>query len=140
MNQGFCVDYQNSIIGRPCDLRLVEGMKTVKGVDDLLYCGLVKYNEDNSARVVEWEGSCQQGVCRICTGWIFPFAPFSGCPDGRVCMGGEYIQTVLELSVYNSLMVWMLLACVATAISVTFCGVALRYSGKMFDYLFQEVL
>eukprot|EP01104_Vermistella_antarctica_P018755 TRINITY_DN7075_c0_g1_i1.p1 TRINITY_DN7075_c0_g1~~TRINITY_DN7075_c0_g1_i1.p1 ORF type:complete len:408 (+),score=46.99 TRINITY_DN7075_c0_g1_i1:156-1379(+) len=85
--QGQCQPVNSTKLTQACDPRLKGlGLQTVRGVNDLLYCGRVVYNADNSARVLEWEGSCHHGICKQCSHGVDDVGAMSLCSDGRVCV------------------------------------------------------
>lgn len=89
---GTCRAYEAEIFGRNCDRGMQRaGLDTVQGVNDTVFCGKVVYAEDMTAQWLEWEGSCQASVCRVCSIGPIPALPFSDCNDGRGCKGGKYV-------------------------------------------------
>eukprot|EP01104_Vermistella_antarctica_P000403 TRINITY_DN1050_c0_g1_i4.p1 TRINITY_DN1050_c0_g1~~TRINITY_DN1050_c0_g1_i4.p1 ORF type:complete len:340 (-),score=49.10 TRINITY_DN1050_c0_g1_i4:39-1058(-) len=87
--QGSCRQYESNILGRSC-VEGIAGLDTVQGENDKMFCGLVVYNNTLQPRTLEWQGSCQKGECVMCSSGIIPSIPLSFCPDGRVCILGEY--------------------------------------------------
>ena len=61
------------------------------GANDTMFCGLVLYHVDLTARLVEWSGGCVEGVCRMCASSISTFTEISICNDGRVCTMNELV-------------------------------------------------
>ena len=46
-----------------------------------------RYNANFTAKVVEWEGSCQRGICEECSIQNpMPTIPTAHCDDGRSCL------------------------------------------------------
>jgi len=62
-----------------------------------------RYNDDNTPRHVEWEGTCITGVCAICHSSKINFVRVSPCNDGRVCVDERFQYApagVLSFSFY----------------------------------------
>jgi len=91
---GFCrrysEDYHNNgqrILGSSCVTSLQgQGMSTVSGVNDFMFCGKVNYDGHGAALWKEWEGSCQLGICFKCGQTPVPSLPIAQCQDGRSCV------------------------------------------------------
>lgn len=83
---GGCRQYETAALGAPCSMRLKgKGMDLVQGVNDTLFCGLVRFDSQFQARHVEWEGACVQGSCAVCSIAPLTMLPLSICSDGRSC-------------------------------------------------------
>merc|ERR1711907_280167 len=88
---GTCRKYESDIVGRQCNSNLESrGLDTLLGANDTMFCGLVVYNADLTANMVEWEGSCQRGQCEMCSTSPIPTAPITYCSDGRVCVNNKF--------------------------------------------------
>jgi hypothetical protein len=57
-------------------------------------CGS-RFASNNTALFVEWTGSCQVGVCKVCKNPIIPTVPTSICNDGRSCLDGYEIYALV---------------------------------------------
>jgi hypothetical protein len=104
-----------------------------------MFCGLIKYdNETNKPRVIEWEGSCVLGECRICTGWLAPNL-FSLCPDGRVCtLYGNYYGVGVAFSFTNSLLSLLFAIEFMGFLTILFCFFKPFKFSLVYDYIVEK--
>jgi hypothetical protein len=106
-------------------------MSTVASYNDAMFCGLVKYFANNTARYVEWEGTCQKGKCYVCSTAPIPTAPVSYCNDGRVCVDNHFNYAVVGIFSWSFFFVnplvmsfYIAIACLIVAIVLVCYGVS----------------
>ena len=57
----------------------------------------LSFNVDGTPKLLEWEGSCQRGVCYECSIAPIPTAPIAYCNDGRCCVDTKFGYAVVGI-------------------------------------------
>jgi hypothetical protein len=125
---GECLD-MDLPLGEVCD-PAISAFNVIKGENELLYCGMVTRWEDaplNTARHVQWEGSCVNRVCVECTRGSASASADKGCyTSGVAGIAGSYSQyhapgSVLDINQNSEAQIMVTITVFVALIFVTQC-------------------